>query len=51
MLNELMDNKKITQVLEEIKSKQLFCKKPKEETCETVDDNYINNLFAMDLWE
>ena len=55
MLEEMFvrykDNKKITQVLEEIKSKQLFCKKPKEETCERVDDNYINNLFAMDLWE
>ncbi len=43
-------NKKITQVLEEIKARQLYLKKPKEVTEEVVAENNLSDLVAINLF-
>jgi len=53
MLEEMFirykDNKKITQVLEEIKSKKLYWKKTNKVEEDEVEASYINNLIAINL--
>lgn len=50
MLLRYKGNKKITQALEEIKSKQLYQIKPKEVDEEIVDASCLDNLVAMNLF-